>query len=121
VDVRPAIERELMMKSQRIKMSSPGAGSFHKNATTVPDFGPFQGRLAGVTVFIDTPDTGDYVSVFLNDRIIVDQLIVDLIANTSYEKRMSEKVQQGDIIEVAYFSAGTTTKTATWTPEITIS
>ncbi len=79
---------------------------------------PEGGRLGGLEVFVDTPDTGDYVSLTLQDRLVVDKLLVDLAPRTSYEKKFLEPAQRGDLLTLTYFSAGSSSKNATWTPTL---
>jgi len=113
VDVRSTPEREFSIPSQRIKMTSPTPGATFKAGTNI--LRPC--RLVGITFFIDTPDTGDYVNAFLRGRVIVDALLVDMVNNTSYPVSLAEEVQPGDLLEVAYVTKGATTKNLTWTPK----
>lgn len=107
-------EREFAMATQRIAITSPKAGSSRAASVQMP----VKGRLKGIEVFVDTPDSGDRISVTLKDKVLVDRLFVDLASNASYEKRFDEDVDAGDILTLSYFSNGTTSKTASWTPEL---
>ena len=110
----PPAEKEYAMDSLRLTLTSPRAGSSLSHTLQVP----VDGRLAGITVFVDTPDGGDRISLTLRDRAIIDRLHVDLGNRTSYEKRLDERIRKGDLLTLSYFSAGTTSKNVTWTPEI---
>lgn len=102
------------MDSQRLVMTSPKAGSTRSQSVQMP----LPGRLKGLEVFVDTPDTGDRISVTLKDKTLVDRWFVDLAPRTSYEKDFDEPVEAGDILALFYFNSDSTSKTATWTPTL---
>ncbi len=102
------------MDSQRLVMTSPKAGSTRSQSVQMP----FPGRLKGLELFVDSPDSGDRVSVTLKDKTLVDRWFVDLAPRTSYEKDFDEPVRAGDILALFYFNADGTSKTATWTPTL---
>ncbi len=106
--------RQIPMDSRRLTLTSPKAGASFRSSFNPPQ----GGKLAGLHVFVDTPDSGDYVSLTLQDRVVVDQLLVDLAQRTSYEKKFDEPAQRGDLVTLTYFSAGSTSKKVTWTPTL---
>lgn len=112
-ETSPARERELPMSTNRLPITSPAAGTSKAQTVQIP----VKGRLTGVEIFVDTPDAGDKVSLVLGERILVDRLFVDLANRSSYEKELDEDVEPGDILALFYFNAGTSSKTASWTPQ----
>ena len=111
---RPSTHRQIAMESRRLTLTTPPAGTRYRSSMNLPE----GGRLGGLEVFVDTPDTGDYVSLTLQDRLVVDKLLVDLAPRTSYEKKFLEPAQRGDLLTLTYFSAGSSSKNATWTPTL---
>lgn len=111
-----AAEREYPMASQRMTLTSPRAGSSASQNVQIP----VRGRLAGITIFIDTPDSGDRASLTLRDRVIIDRLHLDLGNRTSYEKKLDEPINPGDLLTLLYMSMGTSNKMITWTPEVRV-
>ncbi len=110
----PSPHRQIAMESRRLTLTTPPAGTQHTSSMNLPE----GGRLGGLEVFVDTPDTGDYISLTLQDRLVVDKLLVDLAPRTSYEKKFLEPAERGDLLTLTYFSAGSSTKNATWTPTL---
>ncbi len=108
-----AREKTYPLESMRLAMTStrPDAGLMEQSLQM-----PAAGRLVGIEFFVDTPSTGDYVAAKLRDKTLFPRLFVDLANKVSYEMKLDEETERGDLLTVGYFTVDATSKTLTWTP-----